>query len=41
MLSVIVTILFAISTIALVVLVYNTVTTKKREGGSTAETAEC
>ena len=40
MLSLVVTILFAISTIALVVLVYNTVTTKKREDENTTETAE-
>ena len=40
MLSVIVTILFAISTVALVVLVYSTVTTKKRQGGNSAETVE-
>jgi uncharacterized membrane protein len=40
MLSVIVTILFAVSTIALVVLVYNTVRTNKREDENTTETAK-
>ena len=39
MLSIIVTILFAVSTIALVVLVYSTVTTNRREGENTTETA--
>ena len=41
MLSVIVTILFAISTIALVVLVYNTVKINKREDDNRTETAKC
>ena len=40
MLSIIVTILFAVSTIALVVLVYNTFRTNKREGENTTGTAK-
>ena len=40
MLSIIVTILFAVSTIALVVLVYNTFRTDKREGENTTGTAK-
>jgi len=40
MLSIIVTILFAVSTIALVILVYNTVKTNRREGENTTETAK-
>ena len=41
MLSVVVTILFAVSTIALVVLVHNTVKTNKREDENRSETAKC
>ena len=40
MLSITVTILFAISTIALVVLVYNTVATGKHKRESTTETTD-
>ncbi|MCY4513824.1 MAG: hypothetical protein OXC69_01615 [Candidatus Tectomicrobia bacterium] len=40
MLSFIVTVLFAVSTIALVILVYNTVRTNKRERENTTETAK-
>ena len=40
MLSVIVAILFAVSTIALVVLVYNTVKTNRREDDNRTETAK-
>ena len=40
MLSIIVTILFAVSTIALVVLVYNTVKTNGREDDNRTETAK-